>query len=401
MDSDDEELASPITGYPHAIFGGITELHRNDLRDLMLAVGKECWICLQCHYVACTKYELLTTHLMSHMNEFNHPIAASMSSLSVFCYECEDTVLASEMIAVSIKRRSLSSRSLFRGFAFDLIGREKVLASPTIEAFAEYIKVNNCKNIVVMTGAGLSTSAGIPDFRTPGTGLYYNLQKFNLPTPESVFEMDYFIRNPKPFFLLAKELYPGNFKPTVGHYFIKVLSEKKMLVRNFTQNIDTLERVAGIDESLLVEAHGSFATASCIGHFNASPLAPSDESFSFSPTFSFTPPYWVKKKVFEDEIPRCLDCGGLVKPDITFFGESLPTRLDDCLSDLDDADAIIVMGSSLQVFPFALLPSLVRNTVPRLLINRELAGDFDEDGGFSGADATYLGTCDDGCLWRN
>lgn len=55
-----------------------------------------------------------------------------------------------------------------------------------------------------MCGAGLSVSAGIPDFRTPGTGLYSNLQKFNLPHPEAVFEINYFKRNPAPFFMLAK-----------------------------------------------------------------------------------------------------------------------------------------------------------------------------------------------------
>jgi hypothetical protein len=65
--------------------------------------------------------------------------------------------------------------------------------------------------ILVMTGAGISTAAGIPDFRSPGTGLYDNLQKYNLPDPQAVFQIDYLKENPKPFFLLAKELYPGNF----------------------------------------------------------------------------------------------------------------------------------------------------------------------------------------------
>ena len=89
--------------------------------------------------------------------------------------------------------------------------REPLLSSFDIAGVAEYIKSGKCKRIVIMAGAGISVSAGIPDFRTPGTGLYDNLQKYNLPHPTAVFELDYFRENPKPFYLLAKELYPGNF----------------------------------------------------------------------------------------------------------------------------------------------------------------------------------------------
>lgn len=115
-----------------------------------------------------------------------------------------------------------------------------------------------------MVGAGISTSAGIPDFRSKGTGLYHNLKKYNLPYPTAIFEVDYFRKQPKPFFSLAKELYPGNFKPTPCHYFIKLLCEKGLLLRHYTQNIDTLERIAGVPGEKLVEAHGTFHTNHCI-----------------------------------------------------------------------------------------------------------------------------------------
>lgn len=76
---------------------------------------------------------------------------------------------------------------------------------------------------------------GIPDFRTPGTGLYSNLEKYNLPFPEAIFDIEYFRNNPKPFFVLAKELYPGSFAPTPSHWFIRLLHDKGLLLRHYTQ----------------------------------------------------------------------------------------------------------------------------------------------------------------------
>jgi hypothetical protein len=188
------------------------------------------------------------------------------------------------------------------GASSDTSGVSKVLPSPTIESVASYIKSGGCRKIIVMTGAGVSVAAGIPDFRTPGTGLYYNLQKYNLPYPTAVFEINYFQSSPEPFYLLAKELYPGNFDPTPAHYFIKLLNDKGLLLRNYTQNIDTLERCAGIPADVLVEAHGSFATAHCI-------KCKKEHAHE-----------WVKEHVFAQTIPRCTACSeGLVKPDIVFF----------------------------------------------------------------------------------
>ena len=135
-----------------------------------------------------------------------------------------------------------------------------------------------------------------------GTGLYDNLEKYHLPSPEAVFSIDFFDTNPKcgamciscvvrvppacalcwpcvslvraihhahrngagrPFFMLARELYPGRFEPTRTHYFLRLLAEKGLLRRLYTQNIDTLETVAGVPADSLVEAHGSFAAARC------------------------------------------------------------------------------------------------------------------------------------------
>ena len=85
---------------------------------------------------------------------------------------------------------------------------------------------------------------------------------------------------------------PGSFVPSVGHYFIKVLAEKQLLRRQFTQNIDMLERVAGIPPELLVEAHGSYANAHCID-------CKAEHSFEF-----------VKAGILEERIPLCTNCNG-------------------------------------------------------------------------------------------
>ncbi|XP_050716093.1 NAD-dependent protein deacetylase sirtuin-3, mitochondrial-like isoform X3 [Eriocheir sinensis] len=133
----------------------------------------------------------------------------------------------------------------------------------SIEDVATYIK-HHASNILVMVGAGLSTASGIPDFRSPGTGLYDNLQKYDLPYPEAIFDIQFFMMDPRPFFALAQELYPGvNYKPNAAHHFLKLLHDEGKLQMVYTQNIDGLERLAGIPEEKLVEAHGSFATASC------------------------------------------------------------------------------------------------------------------------------------------
>lgn len=80
------------------------------------------------------------------------------------------------------------------------------------------IKSGRAKRIIVMCGAGVSVSAGIPDFRTPGTGLYSQLERYGLPEPEAVFSIGFFKKNPKPFHMLAKELFPG--KTGLWFYFL-------------------------------------------------------------------------------------------------------------------------------------------------------------------------------------
>ncbi|KLU93175.1 hypothetical protein MAPG_12112, partial [Magnaporthiopsis poae ATCC 64411] len=177
------------------------------------------------------------------------------------------------------------------------------LEARTLEALADYIKSGDVRRITVLTGAGISTAAGIPDFRSPGTGLYSNLARLNLPHAEAVFDIHYFREHPEPFYYLAKELYPGRFHPTVSHAFIALLHKKGLLHVDFTQNIDCLGRLAGVPDAKIVEAHGSFATQRCI-----------DCRVEFDDER-------MQKHVEDGVVPRCDGCGGFVKPDIVFFGE--------------------------------------------------------------------------------
>ncbi|ORY92642.1 DHS-like NAD/FAD-binding domain-containing protein [Leucosporidium creatinivorum] len=236
---------------------------------------------------------------------------------------------------------------------------------PGLEDVAGLIKAGQAKRVIVMAGAGISTSAGIPDFRSPETGLYANLEKYSLPFPEAIFDIDYFVEQPEAFYALAKELYPGNFKPTPTHYFFRLLHEKKVLKSVFTQNIDTLERIAGLDEELIIEAHGSFAEAECL----ECKKVYTKES--------------IKPQIERGEVVYCTEpyCqgndGALVKPKIVFFGEGLPKQFFDRISDFSTCDLLIVLGTSLSVQPFASLVHRVPSTCPRLLLNLESVGEVE------------------------
>ena len=95
------------------------------------------------------------------------------------------------------------------------------------------------RNVVVVNGAGVSTSCGIPDFRTPGTGLYSQLEEYNLPYPEAIFDLDYFQNDPRPFAMLAGEIWPGQKggpRPSRAHAFLKKLQDRGLLRRVYTQS---------------------------------------------------------------------------------------------------------------------------------------------------------------------
>lgn len=250
---------------------------------------------------------------------------------------------------------------------------DAMLRSFDLDGIAQYIVEHEVQKVVIVCGAGISTSAGIPDFRSPGTGLYHNLQRFNLPEPQAIFDLQYFKHNPEAFYELCKDMWPGNYEPTPCHYFIRLLSDKGILLRCYSQNIDSLERQAGIPMEKLVAAHGNFDAAHVIDDHGIDDSVEVDIAELKSALDQDGSEGWEALREWH---------GGLVKPRIVFFGENLPERWALHQDDMDNCELLIVMGTSLQVRPVAGLPERVPLMVPRLLLNREPVGVSNLDGGF-------------------
>lgn len=196
-----------------------------------------------------------------------------------------------------------------------------------INTFDDVIQLlQKCNNVIVLTGAGVSVSCGIPDFRS-SDGIYSRLAKDfpDLPDPQAMFDISYFSRDPRPFYKFAREIYPGQFKPSPCHRFVKMLEEKQKLLRNYTQNIDTLEQVAGIQN--VIECHGSFSTASCT-KCKYKCDADSIRADIFAQRIPACPRCQpnveqsvdASQPVSEFELRRLVE-NGIMKPDIVFFGE--------------------------------------------------------------------------------
>lgn len=205
-----------------------------------------------------------------------------------------------------------------------------------IEKFRDAIKSSNY--IVALTGAGISTAAGIPDFRGK-SGIYVTGQY----DPYKTFDYDYFVKDPSYFFKFAKE-FAGIYdkiKPTVGHKYLAELEEKGKLKALITQNIDGLHQLAGSKN--VIEVHGGFTSGHCLS---------CDKEYGFQ---------WIIKEIQEKGELKC-SCGKWVKPDIVFFGEAV-MGMNIANYHASQADLFIVIGSSLTVQPAAFLPYLTNGKV--------------------------------------
>jgi NAD-dependent deacetylase len=195
--------------------------------------------------------------------------------------------------------------------------------------------VHQADSVVALTGAGISVPSGIPDFRSPGTGLWEKVD------PMEVAHIDAFHRDPERFWSFYNERFAAlaNKLPNDAHRALARMEADGFLDAVITQNIDMLHRRAGTRE--LVEVHGSIERARCLRCGGEVPLAEA------------------RRRMAEDAhgVPRCERCPVPLKPDVVLFGELLPAHAIARAQELcERADLLICVGSSLEVHPVAGLP---------------------------------------------
>jgi NAD-dependent protein deacetylase/lipoamidase len=193
-------------------------------------------------------------------------------------------------------------------------------------------------SVVALTGAGISVPSGIPDFRSPGTGLWENVD------PMEVAHIDAWRADPERFW----HFYGNRFQtledkqPNAAHRALVELERRGHLDAVVTQNIDMLHSKAGTRE--LVEVHGTIEHSSCLSCGARFPLVEVRARLAADPS----------------GVPRC-DCGEALKPDVVLFGEWLPAdALDRAYALAAGADVLVCVGSSLEVHPIAQLPGITR-----------------------------------------
>jgi NAD-dependent deacetylase len=201
-----------------------------------------------------------------------------------------------------------------------------------IEYTAELLR--NAKHVVVLTGAGISTPSGIPDFRSEGTGLW------SRDEPMEVASLNTFRTDPERFFVwfrpLASQIF--NAAPNPAHIALANLEEAGYIKTIITQNIDALHHKAGSKN--VIEMHGTLRTLSCTQCFQTSNAQD-----------------YLKNFVEQGELPRCPACNALLKPDVILFGEQLPQKAwYEAQRQSRRCDLMLVAGSSLEVLPVAGLP---------------------------------------------
>ncbi len=201
---------------------------------------------------------------------------------------------------------------------------------------------------VAFTGAGVSTESGIPDFRSPGSGLW---EQHN---PMEVASIGGFRSNPARFYQFWRWRFAKlvDAQPNITHTVLAKLEALGHLKCVITQNIDDLHRRAG--SKRVLEVHGNFTRALCVG---------CKKTYTLQEIFA---------EVERQHIPLCEDCNSLLKPDVVLFGELLTPDFDRALEEIERCDLLLVLGTSLEVYPVAaLVPQAKRHGAQIAIVNRD------------------------------
>ncbi len=236
------------------------------------------------------------------------------------------------------------------------------------------------RSAVVLTGAGVSTLSGIPDFRS-NNGVY--AKRWKQYQVEEIISIGFFRQNPEIFYEWAKEYWYqlDQYQPNVIHRSLALLEEKGYIGAVFTQNIDMLHKKAGSRNCF--ELHGSAEHHHCTN----------------CPTYYSYPQ--IAELVQKGIVPRCTNCGAVIKPDIVFYGENLDANvLSRAYEMFSHTDLCIVLGSSLLVQPAAALPSFsLKRGAPLVIVNAQVTSydgaatlHFSDLGQFGEALQTWLTT---------
>ncbi|MCH7662428.1 MAG: NAD-dependent deacylase [Chloroflexi bacterium] len=216
--------------------------------------------------------------------------------------------------------------------------------------------IRNSRNTVALTGAGISTPSGIPDFRSDSNGLW------NEHDPMEVASLNAFRINPEKFFRWIRPLLKDmlNAEPNLAHLALAALGDAGYIQTIVTQNIDGLHQSAG--SKIVYEIHGSIETLTCVSCYHKYPASQFIESF-----------------MIRGEIPNCPDCENTLKPNAILFGEQLPIKTwKSSQNAAHDCDLMIIAGSSLEVMPVAGLPMEAVNSGAKIIILNQSPTYLDE-----------------------
>lgn len=315
---------------------------------------QENWICLKCGVVKCSRY--VQEHMLFHALETSHPIALSFSDLSFWCYACESYIVDHDLSEIyktfADKKFGPAKPNVYNSTAHvteeekkEYFDSEEELENK-VEILAQWIR--NARCCIAFTGAGISTSAGIPDYRSG----------FNtvLPTGAGCWERKAAGKVPKEKPRLRTTIEKA--LPTYTHMAIFEMMKRGMMKYVLSQNVDGLHRKSGIEVERLAELHGNANVEKCM---TCRKEYMRDFGVRNNPNVHM-----------HETGNRCDDpgCRGPLADTIINFGENLdPEVLNKCYVASEEADLCIAMGSSLRVNPAALFPKAVSSHGKLVIIN--------------------------------